>query len=76
MKNEQPPQTRMTEGLQGDVLRLSTAGCTVDVGKLTVAGRPEKSQAWISTRQQDSSAAQVGQLRLQCFDLRFAYRQL
>ena len=32
-KNEQCPQSRMTEGLQRYVLRLSTAGCTVDVGK-------------------------------------------
>ena len=33
MKNEQSSQSRMTEGLQGNVLRLSTAGYTADVGK-------------------------------------------
>jgi hypothetical protein len=40
MKNEQPSQTRMTEGLQGDVLMLSTVGCTVDVGKLNDCEAP------------------------------------
>jgi len=32
-KIEQSPQSRMTEGLQRYVLRLSTGGCTADVGK-------------------------------------------
>ena len=38
-KSEQSPQSRMTEGLQPDVLRLSTAGCTADVGKCRVRGK-------------------------------------
>ncbi len=37
----------MTEGLQRNVLRLSTAGCTADVGKYRMqgeSGRPKRSQ--------------------------------
>jgi hypothetical protein len=64
MKNEQRPKTRMTEGLQADVLRLSTSGRTADVGKSSL------------TLQQNPSAAQVGQLPLQRVDLAFTHRQL
>jgi hypothetical protein len=40
LKNEQLSETRMTEGLQRDVLRLSTVGYTVDVGKLNDCEAP------------------------------------
>ena len=36
-KIEQSPQSRMTEGLQRYVLRLSTGGCTADVGKYGIS---------------------------------------
>lgn len=64
-KNEQSPQSRVTEGLQRCVLRLSTVGCTADVGNWRA-----------STLQQNSPATQVGQLALQQLDLRFTHGQL
>ena len=68
MKNEQSPQSRMTEGLQRNVLRLSTAGCTADVGKFRMqgkSGRPKRSQ-----RPQARRSCR----RLRSFDLLIFYR--
>ena len=92
MKNEQSPQSRMTEGLQRNVLRLSTAGCTADVGKFRMqgkSGRPKRSQrpqAHRSCRrlrsfdllslQQNAPATQIRQLHLQGLYLPLADRQL
>ena len=46
-KIEQSPQSRMTKGLQRYVLRLSTGGCTADVGKYGISEKaacPKKLQ--------------------------------
>ena len=76
-KSEQSPESRMTEGLQQYVLRLSTVGCTADVGKYGISEksvRPKKMQA--STLQQNASPTQVGELGLQGINLTCTDRQL
>lgn len=74
MKNEQSPQSRMTEGLQRYVLRLSTAGCTVDVGNCDSSTKGQWALLVRSALQQNASATQICELGLQGFDLRFAHR--
>jgi hypothetical protein len=87
-KSEQSPQSRMTEGLQRYVLRLSTAGCTADVGNCQMYRQwecPKRSQPCRAakaaifkslTHQQNPPAAQIGEVRLQRGDLLLTDRQL
>lgn len=65
----------MTEGLQPSVLRLSTAGCTADVGNWVVKAKVWWALLVQSALQHNAPATQISEQCLQQIDLRFADRQ-
>ena len=65
------------KGLQPSVLRLSTVGCTVIVGKCEAQVIPGLRVAICGVPvQQDSAATDAGQLLLQSWNVFFAQLQL
>jgi hypothetical protein len=60
----------MNQGLHGSVLSLSTGGCTVDVGNLTIVERPKWGALSVAVPlQHDATAADIGELTLEGVDL-------